>query len=173
MPGSQGGRRDKKLSSHRACKVRKGAWPETQFRGDGPSGRRDYDLEGAGRAVGCRAEVRKGRAGIPGTAGFQEGRASRSVSSGLQDEIYPLSASPELGSAAGAAGVPSPAGAAAAAAAGFVSTSSVAVALAVAAGPGAAPTPAPGPVPAAAITATSWTSRENSPRSRAICRLGL
>lgn len=90
-----------------------------------------------------------------GAAEFEGGRVSLPVSSYGCRTFYPLSASPELGSAAGAADVPSPDRAAAAATTGFVSTSSVAVAFVAAPGPGAAPTPGPGPVPAAAITAVS------------------
>lgn len=97
---------------------------------------RDLDPEGDTGRREPRASTRGGPSRVPGAA------------SGLP---YPLSASPELGSAPGAADGPSPAPAAT----GSVSRSSAVVALAAAPGPGPALTPGPGPAPAAAIAAPS------------------
>lgn len=111
------------------------------------------------RAVGRRAWVRGGvggphrsgaSRGIPRGAGPALLPPSRAGSRGLRMS-YPLSASPELGSAPGAADGPSPAPAAT----GSASPSSAVAALAAAPAPGPEPAPGPGPAPVAAMAATS------------------
>lgn len=140
-------------------KVGEGGVPRAAVQTDAPSDGRGYAAGEAGEPSRWPRARSRG-----GTAGTQAPKERASLAALLRPRTsYPLSASPELGSAAGGgADVPSPAGAATIAATGFVSPSSAAIAFAAAPGPGPAPAPGPGPVPAAAITAASQTSRETT-----------
>lgn len=102
---------------------------------------------GPGGAAPERREPRDSTRGGPGPPSLPPSRAG---SRGLRMS-YPLSASPELGSAPGAADGPSPAPAAT----GSASPSSAVAALAAAPAPGPEPAPGPGPAPVAAMAATS------------------